>query len=170
VLATDFRLALDLQLLAGVERAQQPIQRKGTRDWTMKPTIQKYMTPTPHTIGQEQTLQVAHDVMREHGVRHLPVLEGGKLVGLLSQRDLHLVETLREVDPATTTVDEAMTTDVYVTGPDVALDEVAAQMAEHKYGSAVIVDRGKVLGMFTTVDALKAVVSLANAPVRRAAK
>jgi acetoin utilization protein AcuB len=63
----------------------------------MKPTIQKYMTPTPHTIGQEQTLQVAHDVMREHGVRHLPVLEGGKLVGLLSQRDLHLVETLREV-------------------------------------------------------------------------
>ena len=134
------------------------------------PTIQKYMTRTPHTIGQEQTLQVAHDVMREHGVRHLPVLEGGKLVGLLSQRDLHLVETLRDVDPATTTVDEAMTTDVYITGPDVALDEVALQMAEHKYGSAVIVERGKVLGMFTTVDALKALVSLAKEPPRQATK
>jgi acetoin utilization protein AcuB len=127
-------------------------------------TIQKYMTRTPHTIGQEQTLDVAHNVMRQHGVRHLPVLEGGKLVGLLSQRDLHLVETLRDVDPATTTVDEAMTTDVYITGPDAGLDEVASQMAEHKYGSAVIVERGKVMGMFTTIDALNALVSLAKAP------
>jgi len=55
----------------------------------MKTTIQKYMTRALHTIGQEQTLDVAHTVMRQHGIRHLPVLEGGKLVGLLSQRDLH---------------------------------------------------------------------------------
>ena len=127
-------------------------------------TIQKYMTRSPHTIGQEQTLEVAHSVMREHEVRHLPVLEGGKLVGLVSQRDLHLVETLQDVDPATTTVDEAMTTDVYITGPDESLDEVATQMAEHKYGSAVIVERGKVVGMFTTVDALNALAQLAKTP------
>ncbi|MET0592909.1 MAG: CBS domain-containing protein [Polyangiaceae bacterium] len=136
----------------------------------MKPTIKKYMTRSPQTIGQEQTLQVAHNIMREHGVRHLPVLEGGKLVGLLSQRDLHLVETLREVDPATTTVDEAMSTDVYITGPDAGLDEVAAKMAEHKYGSAVIVERGKVLGMFTTIDALNALVSLTKDAMRFATK
>jgi CBS domain-containing protein len=43
-------------------------------------------------------------------------------------------------------------------------------MAEHKYGSAVIVERGKVLGMFTTVDALNALVSLAKAPPQRATK
>ena len=130
----------------------------------MKATIRKYMTRAPHTIGQEQTLDVAHNVMRQHGIRHLPVLEGGKLVGLLSQRDLHLIETLRDVDPATTTVDEAMTTDVYITGPDATLDEVASQMAEHKYGSAVIVERGKVVGMFTTVDALHALTLLASTP------
>ena len=132
----------------------------------MKTAIQKYMTRAPHTIGQEQTLDAAHDVMRQHGVRHLPVLEGGKLVGVLSQRDLHLVETLRDVNPATTTVDEAMTADVYITGPDAALDEVASQMAEHKYGSAVIVERGKVVGMFTTVDALLALAQLAKPPQR----
>jgi acetoin utilization protein AcuB len=85
---------------------------------------------------------------------------------LLSQRDLHLIETLRDVDPATTTVDEAMTTDVYITGPDTSLDEVASQMAEHKYGSAVIVERGKVMGLFTTVDALNALVSFAKTPSR----
>jgi acetoin utilization protein AcuB len=132
----------------------------------MKPTIQNYMSRTPHTIGQEQTLDVAHNIMRQHGVRHLPVLEGGKLVGLLSQRDLHLVETLRDVNPTTTTVDEAMTRDVYITGPDATLGEVASQMAEHKYGSAIIVERGKVVGMFTTVDALSVLARLAKTPPR----
>jgi acetoin utilization protein AcuB len=128
----------------------------------MNTTIRKYMTRGPYTIGQEQTLRVAHEVMREHNVRHLPVLEGGKLVGVLSQRDLHLIETLKDVDPATTTVDEAMTGDVYITGPEAPLDEVASHMAEHKYGSAVVVERGKVVGLFTTVDALSALSSFAK--------
>ena len=126
----------------------------------MNLSIRKYMTKAPHTIGQEQTLSVAHEVMREHSVRHLPVLEGGKLVGVLSQRDLHLIETLRDVDPAKTTVDEAMTGDVYVTGPDASIDEVATQMAEHKYGSAIVVERGKVVGVFTTIDALSALTEI----------
>ena len=128
----------------------------------MTTMIRKYMSQNPHTIGQEQPLTVAHDVMRQHNVRHLPVLEGGKLVGVVSQRDLHLIETLRDVDPAKTTVDEAMTADVYVTGPDAPLDEVASHMAEHKYGSAVVVERGKVVGLFTTVDALAALSTFAK--------
>jgi acetoin utilization protein AcuB len=128
----------------------------------MSTTIRKYMSQNPHTIGQEQPLSVAHEVMRQHNVRHLPVLEGGKLVGVLSQRDLHLIETLRDVDPATTTVDEAMTGDVYVTGPEAPLEEVASHMAEHKYGSTVVVDRGKVIGLFTTVDALTALSAFAK--------
>jgi acetoin utilization protein AcuB len=128
----------------------------------MNMTIRKYMSQGPYTIGQEQPLSVAHEVMRQHNVRHLPVLAGGKLVGVLSQRDLHLIETLRDVDPATTTVDEAMTSDVYITGPDATLDEVASHMAEHKYGSTVVVERGKVVGLFTTVDALTVLSSLAK--------
>jgi len=110
-------------------------------------TIRTVMTKSPHTIGQEQTLAVAHQMMREHSVRHLPVLEGGKLVGILSQRDLHLIETLRDVDPEVTTVDQAMTADVYVTIPTAPLDEVTAAMAENKYGCAIIVDGKKVVGV-----------------------
>ena len=132
----------------------------------MRATIRQYMSRGIHTIGQEQTLEVAHGVMREHGIRHLPVLEGGKLVGVLSQRDLHLIETLSDVDTKTTTVDEAMTSDVYITGPDAPLDEVASTMAEHKYGSAIIVERGKVVGVFTTIDALRALANHLRAPER----
>jgi len=126
--------------------------------------IRRYMTASPRTIGKDQTLTVAHHMMREGRLRHLPVLDGGKLVGILSLRDLHLIETLRDVDPDTATVEEAMTMDVYVTEPTTPLEQVAATMAEYKYGSAVIVDRGKIAGVFTTVDALFALADILHDP------
>jgi acetoin utilization protein AcuB len=114
------------------------------------------MTPSPHTIGDEQPLASAHRIMREHRIRHLPVLQGGKLVGIVSERDLHLVETFRDVDPETVAVSEAMTADAYVVRPETTLRSVATEMAERKYGCAVVMTDRKVVGVFTTVDALRA--------------
>lgn len=127
------------------------------------PRIARYMSTTPHTIGREQTLSTAHKIMREHRVRHLPVLEGGKLVGVISDRDLALIETLRDVDPSKVTVEDAMTQAPYTVSPDASLDEVVATMAEHRYGSAIILDNGNVVGVFTTVDALTALEDLLKA-------
>lgn len=124
------------------------------------PTIQKYMTTSPHTIGEDQPMTVAHRMMREHHIRHLPVLREAKVVGLVSDRDLHLVEALQDVDPRAVRVSEAMTWEPYVVSPDSALDEVVATMAETKYGSAVVVQHGKVVGIFTTVDACRAFAEL----------
>jgi acetoin utilization protein AcuB len=124
------------------------------------PRIARYMSTTPHTIGREQTLAVAHKLMREHKVRHLPVLEGGKLVGVISDRDLSLIETLRDVDATKVTVEEAMTQAPYTVSPDASLDEVVATMAEHRYGSAIVIDNANVVGVFTTVDALTALAEL----------
>ena len=120
------------------------------------PHISKYMTTTPHTIGFDQTLQTAHKLMRDHHFRHLPVLQGGKLVGMVTERDLALIETLKDVDPTKVTVEDAMTPAPYTVAPDALLDEVVATMAEHRYGSAVVVDNNHVVGVFTTVDALVA--------------
>lgn len=120
------------------------------------PHISKYMTTTPHTIGFDQTLQTAHKLMRDHHFRHLPVLQGGKLVGMVTERDLALIETLKDVDPTKVTVEDAMTPAPYTVAPDALLDEVVATMAEHRYGSAVVVDNSHVVGVFTTVDALVA--------------
>lgn len=124
------------------------------------PAVQKFMTTTPHSIGKDQTLARAHDVMRSHKIRHLPVLEGGKLVGIVTERDLHLVETLRDVDPSSVTVEEAMSEHVYAVDPDTSLDVVAETLAEHKYGSAVVMQNGKVVGIFTTNDACRALAEL----------
>jgi len=123
----------------------------------MKPrdiTIAERMTRTPQVIGVEQSLTTAHNVMRSNGIRHLPVLHGGKLVGLVSQRDLHFVEALRDVNPDEVMVEEAMTQDVYAVPPRTPLREVVSEMAERKLGSAVIVEGQKIVGVFTTVDAL----------------
>lgn len=124
------------------------------------PTVQKYMTTIPYSIGPDQKLSLAHEVMREHRVRHLPVLVGGKLVGVLTDRDLHLIETLKDVDPRKVTVEEAMSQMPYTAGPDAPLDEVCAEMAEHKYGCAVIVHNDNVVGVLTTVDVCRALADL----------
>lgn len=99
----------------------------------------------------------AHEIMREHGIRHLPVLDAGKLVGMVSQRDLYLIESLPGGDPEEIPVEDAMSEPVYVVAPEAPVDDVVEHMADHKLGSAVIVNRrGVVEGVFTTVDALQA--------------
>jgi acetoin utilization protein AcuB len=127
---------------------------------SMSSTISGFMTPTPHTIGQDQHLALAHRLMREQSIRHLPVLQGGQLVGLLSQRDLYFIETLRDVDPERVAVSEAMSQEVYTVEPGSAVTDVVKEMIAHKYGAAVVVDRGEVVGVFTTIDALQALSEL----------
>jgi acetoin utilization protein AcuB len=120
------------------------------------PTIQKYMTVLPHTIGKDQTLESAEKVMREYRIRHLPVLDGGRLVGILSDRDIKLVETLKDVDPAKVLVEEAYSPDPYVVSPSSELTSVCSTMAENRYGCVLIEDNHKLVGIFTWVDALNA--------------
>jgi acetoin utilization protein AcuB len=122
----------------------------------MNNAIENFMTRSVHTIGTKSPLTEAHRMMNDNNIRHLPVLEGGRLVGMLSQRDLHLIETLRDVDPKEVIVEEAMSQDAYTVTPETPLADVAREMGAHKYGSAVIIRGAQVLGIFTTTDALKA--------------
>jgi acetoin utilization protein AcuB len=137
-------------------------------------TVRRHMTPSPVTIGREQSLTVAHRLMREHHIRHLPVLARGRLVGLVSQRDLHFIETLRDVDRDLVAVEDAMSEPVYKVAPGARLATVVKEMADRRIGSAIVVDRGKVVGVFTAVDGLRVLADLlarvprAAQPARRA--
>lgn len=120
------------------------------------------MTLCPHTIEPDARLTEARLKMMELSARHLPVVERGRLVGLVSDRDIALCESLL-VDSNTAamrpTVGDAMTTNVFTCGPDAHLHAVAREMATRKIGSAVIVEPAhptKVMGVFTTTDALGA--------------
>jgi acetoin utilization protein AcuB len=122
--------------------------------------VQRYMTANPECIRPNETLATAHAIMREMSIRHLPVLEGEQLIGIVSQRDLHLIETLEDVDPNAATVEEAMTDSPYCVSPDTSVEEVVFEMYNQKLGSAVIVEASRVVGVFTRSDALKVLLEL----------
>jgi acetoin utilization protein AcuB len=71
-----------------------------------------------------------------------------------------MVETLTDVDPHKVLVSEAMAQSPYLVSPDAALDEVVSAMAQNKYGSAVVTQHERVVGIFTTVDACRAFADL----------
>jgi acetoin utilization protein AcuB len=120
------------------------------------PTVRQYMTSMPCTIAPTRSLAVARKAMLDHGIRHLPVLEGGRIVGVLSERDLFLVESVPEVNPTVARVEEAMVPGPYVVSPDATVAEVVDTMIDLKIGSAVVAEGDKVAGVFTTIDALRA--------------
>ncbi len=131
------------------------------------PQISKYMTVHPHTIGMDQSLSKAHSMMKEYKIRHLPVLDGGRLVGIISDRDIKSVMTFKDVDPQTIQVHEALTEDPFTVKPESQLDDVCAEMGAHKYGSALVVDNGKLVGIFTWVDALNALTELLGTRLKK---
>jgi acetoin utilization protein AcuB len=122
--------------------------------------IAQIMTGDPHCIQCDEPLREAHRLMKACDVRHLPVLDGDRLVGLVSERDLYLLETLRSVDPAREPVSEAMTDRPYSVPPGAGVREVVQEMRQRKYGSAVVVEGGRVTGIFTRADALRALEGL----------
>ena len=127
-------------------------------------SVGTYTTRSPVTIGVEQSLEVARRLMSEHHVRHLPVLHGGALVGVLSDREVEALQVL----PGSRhlTVEEAMVPNAYVASDDAPLDAVAEEMARRRVGSAIVVagtEGTKVLGVFTAADALRALVDALRA-------
>jgi len=120
------------------------------------PAISQFMTANPCTIDRLASLAEAHRLMKERGVRHLPVLDDGELCGIVSERDLFMVESLIGADPTSTQVDAAMTDRPFIVTSDTLLDEVVDIMTDRKYGSVVVVGHDGVEGIFTTVDACRA--------------
>ena len=114
------------------------------------------MTHDPITIARHESMNRARRVLSTHCIRHLPVVQEGKLVGIISQRDLYHFERLTEVNQDYMTVGEAMTKAPYTVGRDSPLREAAEQMARRRCGSAVVVEGESVVGLLTATDALHA--------------
>ncbi len=119
-------------------------------------SIGSRMTASPITIPLDSDLGNAIALMEEHGIRHLPVLDEGRLVGIVSERDLSIIESLVPDEWERIVVAEAMTPSPYAVAASTPISEVAKTMAERKYGCVVVTGpRGALLGLFTTTDALR---------------
>jgi acetoin utilization protein AcuB len=122
----------------------------------ISPHVSEYMTSGPFAVGPHEPLVAARHLMEKHGLRHLPVLLDDALVGIVSGRDLDLVQTLAHAPAEAITVEDAMTPAPYAPSPDTPLVEVVRVMIERKIGSAVVVDAGRIVGIFTATDAMRA--------------
>jgi CBS domain-containing protein len=134
-------------------------------------TAHDVMTPSPVTVSPESSLAEAWDLMRERNIRHLPVVEDGALVGMLSDRDLGFLDVayLLAVEGAdalkrelSTPVINVMSSDVVSVDAEADLSEVVELMLESKVGAVPVVRPGtrQVTGIVSYIDVLRAVQNL----------
>ena len=130
--------------------------------------VAEVMTGPLVTIQHDTTVAAAWAIMRERGVRHLPVLDGHRrLLGMLTDHDLRRVvlERCQEEGPeqlgarlAGLRVDEIMTWAVVTVTPDRDLRDAARMMRDYVVGALPVVDADRVVGMVTATDVIQAVV------------
>ncbi len=112
------------------------------------------MTSAPAVIEANVATAAAYAKMEELGVRHLPVMDRDRLVGILSERDLRGVRAFLEQTPGEVgpPVGSLCSRDLLVVGPDDPLDEVADAMASRRVGSALVIEGTELIGIMTCVD------------------
>jgi acetoin utilization protein AcuB len=115
------------------------------------------MTPDPETLTPEATLSDVWELMRERRIRHVPVVEDGVLVGMLSDRDVLFAAAESRIDRRGSVVG-VMTSDVLAVEPDTELSEVISVMLEGQVGAVPVVRAGtrEVVGIVSYVDVLRA--------------
>lgn len=121
------------------------------------PAIKSVMTPFPYFVQRSAPIGDALSLMREHAVRHLPVVHASELVGVITDRDIKLFlgPELGSPNPRNATVEDACQEDCYVVDLNAPLDVVAGEMAERHIGSALVTRNGKLAGVFTVTDACR---------------
>jgi len=106
------------------------------------------------TITPSDSLGLAMQTMLWASVRHLPVLDRGKVVGVLSERDILRFRSQNPELPLTVHVDQAMSSPARYGAPDDSIDAVALRLANDRFGCLPIVEKGSLVGMVSTVDLL----------------
>jgi CBS domain-containing protein len=129
-------------------------------------TARDLMTPKPVTVSPQTSFGEVWDLMRDMEIRHVPVVQAGTLLGILSERDLARLDVNRVLtvegadalrrDLATPVVD-VMSADVITVEPETTLSDVVAVFLESKVGALPVVEPGgEVVGIVSYIDVLRA--------------
>jgi acetoin utilization protein AcuB len=121
------------------------------------PALGSVMTPFPYVVQVNDSLRAARALMVEHEVRHLPVKDGSRLLGVLTDRDLK-----RALDPSLGLppkeelfVRDVFVPDAYIVDVAEPLDGVLDRLASQHIGSALVTKHGRLVGIFTLTDAAR---------------
>jgi acetoin utilization protein AcuB len=131
--------------------------------------VEKRMKREPVTVSPGDSFRHAMTLIRQKGFRHLPVVEGGRLVGIVTDRDI------RQASPSPATsleihelhyllekvrIREIMTKKVYTVTPDTPIEEAARLMLTHRIGGLPVLQEGSLVGILTETDILAAFVDV----------
>jgi acetoin utilization protein AcuB len=114
--------------------------------------IRRWMTRNPAIISPTETLAEARRKMDKGNFRRLPVVEDGQLIGIITDRDLR--QHVGQLEH--TRVDAVMARPVIMVAPDMLLDQAANLLVKHKAGGLPVMDGGKLVGIITAIDMLRA--------------
>lgn len=114
-----------------------------------KPTLGDAMTPFPWSVALEDDVARGRELMREHDIRHLPVMRGDEPVGIVRQREIDVAEA---AGGAVLKVSDVSRPDPYVVDLATPLETVLEGMAERRVDAALVVRRGKLAGILTFSD------------------
>ena len=128
-------------------------------------TVEEYTTPSPISVSPDENLQTVKEILKKEGIRHMPVVKNNVVVGILSDRDVKLIESCFE-DISNLKVNYVMTPDPYTVTPDTPLEEVVFNMSKNKIGSAIVqAPEEDYVGIFTSTDALNALLEVLRGEV-----
>jgi CBS domain-containing protein len=112
-----------------------------------KTTVREAMTSLPRSIERGQGVVEAAQRMANEDVGSLPVVEGGALVGMITDRDLVVQVLAKALDPSDVTVSEVASRNPVVATPDELLDEALQRMAQEQVRRLPVVDDGELVGI-----------------------
>jgi len=130
--------------------------------------VRDVMTKNVITVSSNTSLGDAKKIMKEHNISRLPVLENGRLVGIVNEDRLESVTISRSMAPvpwqvfyllSKTTVKDVMVRDVATIHPDATAEESVALAQRRGVGALVVVEDGKVVGIVTTTDLFNGIVN-----------
>jgi CBS domain-containing protein len=121
------------------------------------PQVVAAMTPFPHSIELKASISEAREFMRSRHIRHLPVTNDNRLVGIITDRDIKLILSPEFGCPSEDelTVEDVYIDDIYVVDVSESLESVVEIMADRHIGSVLVTKRDKLAGIFTTTDACR---------------
>ena len=121
--------------------------------------VAEWMVKEPIVVTLDHKVQDCVDLMREHSIRHLPVVENQRLIGLVTESDLREIFLASLVEDLT--IEGVMITEPLTVTPDTEIEDAAKLIYYHKIGGLPVVDDyGQVVGIITVADLVEAFIEL----------